>query len=91
MTAYSCMAIEAPRCFNNHQHSTTDIFSVSIANVVAMCEAPSLINMWCKCVLSGWKGDVPFRIRVDMTRSVSKIGMQSTASAKGINTTVGLA
>ena len=35
------------------------------------------------CVLSGWNGDLRFRMRVVITRSVSKTGTDRTASVKG--------
>ena len=51
--------------------------------VVPIWEKPIEMNRWCKWVLSGWKGEVPRRMRMLMTRMVSNTGMDMTDRVKG--------
>ena len=82
---YSCISIEAPSLYAANQLATTKKLRVRIDIVVPMCEKPSSMNRWCKCVLSGLNGDFFLNMRIDITRNVSNTGIASTASVKGIS------
>ena len=85
MTRYNCISAGQSRRHAISCATITMVLSSSIINVVPACENPRLINMWCRCVLSGWNGEVPRIMRDDITRSVSATGITIAASVKGMS------
>ena len=84
ITVYSCMSLGAPALYVANQDITIIEFVVRIEIVVPACENPKLMNRWCRWVLSGWNGDVPLKMRENITLIVSKTGIASTASTNAV-------
>ena len=86
-TMYNCVSIDAPSLYATNHEAIMMKFKHSMLMVVPICEKPKSMNMWCKCVLSGLNGDFLCNIRVDITRTVSKTGIDNTAIVNGISPT----
>ena len=79
--------MDAPHKYDTNQAITT-IKSVRMRlKVVPTCENPISMNKWCRCSLSGRKGDIPLIIRADITLSVSKTGTAKTDKVNGTSPT----
>ena len=59
-------------------------FIIRMKSAAPKCENPMSINRWCRCVLSGLKGDLPRSMRIVITLSVSNTGMHITASTNAV-------
>ena len=73
----------APFWAERYHVPTTVRLSSVISIAVPICDIPSPINRWCRCVLSPINGDVPRNMRAIITRRVSKTGIESIANTKG--------